>query len=96
MSDTEEEEVSLRVMERREEGERASLVRDSVRPGAVLVEEVPLITHLSADCRDGRGRETHVPGVSGGPVVPTRPAHLPSRGVTDCCGRGHHSYRPAW
>ena len=43
MSDTEEGEVSLRVMERREEGERASLVRDSVRPIAGLVEEAAII-----------------------------------------------------
>ena len=43
MSDTEEEEVSLRVMDRTEDGERASLVRDSVRPIEWLVEEAAII-----------------------------------------------------
>lgn len=50
MSETEEDELSLRVMERREEGERASLVRDSVRAKVALVEELVAIpSRISTD-----------------------------------------------
>ena len=53
MSDTEEE-VSMRDMEKREEGEKASLVRDPVRPAATLRQAAILPPSLSAGGGSGR------------------------------------------